>query len=305
MNGYVIGVDGGGTKTAVKVADLDGRILHSFETGAINLNGESEENVNSNLKCILTEVDKRFDGLGACRGMCLGTAGVSNPKVRLILEDTIRDKGYKGNLIITGDHETALYGALGVQEGVIIVAGTGSICYGKNAAGQEYRTGGFGYLIDDEGSGYAIGRDILTAIIHAYDGRGEKTVLTDMVFEQLKMSAIAEIIGYIYRKDFNKRDIAALAPCIVQAYLQGDLAAENIINKCGSELLNLIRPVIEKLELTGCSLAMTGSVLRKNEFIRKSFVDLVSENYPDIECKLPDNDAAYGAVLMALKQLHH
>jgi len=301
---YVIGVDGGGTKTAVKVADLNGKTICCFQTGAINLNGESEENVRSNLKDILKETVNLTGGLETCRTICIGAAGISNPKTETVLKDSMRGAGYTGSLIITGDHETALYGALGVPEGVILIAGTGSICFGKNSAGEKHRSGGFGYLIDDEGSGYAIGRDILTAVVHAYDGRGEKTILTQLVYEQFKVSSVSEIIGYIYRKDFNKRDIAALAPCITQAYLEGDSAAKAIISKCGNELLNLIQPVIEKLELTCCSLAMTGSVLTKNEYVRKSFVDQVSEKYPGIRCKLPDNDAAYGAVLMALENLN-
>lgn len=301
MSGYVLGIDGGGTKTAVCAADLQGRVLLTFGTGAININGESVENVRANLRRIFSEAGTQFGGLESCKAVCIGAAGISNQKARHMLESTVRETGYAGKLLITGDHQTALYGALGIPTGIILIAGTGSICYGKNSAGEEHRTGGYGYLIDDEGSGYAIGRDILTAVVRAHDERGEKTLLTQKVFNQLGVSSIGEIIGFLYHKDTNKRDIAALAPILTQAYAEGDGVAGKIVRKCCRELVQLIGPVVERLGLDNCALAMAGSILQKDENIRTGFMAGVAAKYPAILCKTPENDASYGAVLMALE----
>lgn len=301
MSGYVLGIDGGGTKTAVCMADLDGTVIHTFTTGAININGESLENVRRNLQKIFVQEVFPFGGVHECRSVCVGAAGVSNVEARLFLDNTIREIGYRGRLHITGDHQTALYGALGTPTGIILIAGTGSICYGKNRAGEEHRTGGFGYLIDDEGSGYAIGRDILTAVVRAHDGRGEKTLLTSAVFEQLGVKTMEELVRFVYHKNTNKRDIAALAVCLTEACTAGDGAAYRIVGKCCDELVALLYPVVVRLGLENCKLAMAGSILLKDDHIRNGFTARVASKYPGILCQTPDKDAAYGAVLLALE----
>lgn len=300
MYGYVLGIDGGGTKTAVCVADLKGDVLHTFKTGAININGESVESAKGNLISILSEAGMRFGGLDSCKSMCIGTAGISNMEMRHLMENAVHKAGYTGRLLITGDYRTALYGALGIPAGIILIAGTGSICYGRNDEGKEHRTGGFGYLIDDEGSGYAIGRDMLVSVVRSFDGRREETALTAIVLEQLGVTTIEEIVKLVYCKDANKREIAALAPSLTTAYAAGDRAAVEIVEKCCNELFQLVCPVVERLGLDSCSLAMSGSILQKDENIRSGFTARVASKYPGIKCTTPENDAAYGAMLIAL-----
>jgi len=303
MVNYVVGLDGGGTKTAVLVSDIKGNLLHTFHSGAINYNGESNENVESNLADIFAEITAQIGGLVHCGAICIGAAGVSNKAAEKALTQAVWNTGYLGPLIIAGDHEIALYGALGKPDGIILIAGTGSICYGKNASGETYRTGGFGYLIDDEGSGYAIGRDILAAVVRANDGRMGETVLTEMVFHSLSLSSIQEVIGFVYSKETNKRDIAAISPQLMLACAQQDLAALNIADKCSTELTKLVTPVAEKLGLGRGELALAGSILEKNEIIRSSFERKIKIAYPEITCVQPKNSAAYGAVMMALEIL--
>lgn len=299
MINYMLGIDGGGTKTAVTVLGEDKQILHTFNTGAININGESEENVRKNIFEIINKSTSYFDEAAICQSICVGAAGISNIKAKQLIEETIKLTGYSGKLKITGDHETALFGAIGKPVGIILIAGTGSIAFGKNSLGEEHRTGGFGYLIDDEGSGYAIGRDILTVVVRAFDGREEETILTELVFEKLSVSSIGEIIKFLYNKDTNKRDVAALAPILANACQRGDKAAIRIANKCSTELLKLIVPVVEKLNLYDCDLAMAGSILQKVDNIRDEFISNVMSRFPNINCIFPKNDASYGAALMA------
>lgn len=301
MGKYVVGLDGGGTKTEVIVADLDGNILSQFKSGAININGESIQNVERNLIYIFDTISSQIGNSDDCVYTCIGTAGISNPLTKETLKKAVVNSGYAGSLFITGDHETALYGALGKVDGIILIAGTGSICYGKNKYGIEKRTGGFGYLIDDEGSGYAIGRDILAAIVRSVDGRGKETLSKEMVFSQLNISSIEELIGFIYAKDTNKRDIAKLAPNLTIACAAGDSAALEIAKKCSDELVKLVIPIANKLELYDGEIALAGSVLQKDEFIRNLFVQKIGEMYPKMRWTYPKNGAAYGAALMAIE----
>jgi len=300
---YVVGLDGGGTKTAVTVADLSGNILTAFQSGAINPNGEGIQNVTTNLASVFTILKEKFGEISGCAAMCIGAAGISNPAAEQIFKTAAADSGYHGKLIITGDHITAFYGALDQPCGAILIAGTGSICYGKNQSGTEHRTGGFGHLIDDEGSGYAIGRDILSAIVREFDGRGASTVLTNMVYHQLGFSDIDRLVGFIYNKATNKRDIAALSPNLTLACEQQDRVALKIAKKCAGELEKLVIPVVQKLGLQKESLALAGSILRKDAFICNELIHKIASDLPELTCHEPRHDAAYGAVLIAMESL--
>jgi N-acetylglucosamine kinase-like BadF-type ATPase len=287
---YAAGLDGGGTKTAVTVCDLDGNLLEKFTDGPINLNGDSSDHVANSFHQIFNRLDAIY-GLDLCKSICLGAAGISNPEVK------------QASLLLTGDHKTALYGALGKQDGIILISGTGSICYGRNSRGEEHRSGGFGYLIDDEGSGYAIGRDIISAVVRAYDGRSQQTVMTDLLYSKLGVSDIQDVIHFVYEETTNKRDIASLSIIMDEACGQGDLEALKIAKRCGTELLSLVIPVIEKLNLQNDKLALAGSILQKDRYVRNAFTDQLKPAYHGIECVMPLQDASFGACQMALDLL--
>ncbi|UKS25242.1 ATPase [Paenibacillus sp. HWE-109] len=303
MKRYVAGLDGGGTKTAVNVADETGKLVHAFTSGAINYNGQDELSIRQSLQEIFETIAAVCEGLDACAQIVIGAAGVSNPSVIARLEANVRACGYQGELLITGDQETALCGAHESEFGIILIAGTGSICYGRNEAGFTHRSGGYGYLIDDEGSGYSIGRDLLAALVRSQDGRLPETVITGMVYEQLHLSSVQQIIGFVYDKQTNKKDIAALAPILSAACELGDKAALGIAAKSAQALCEIAVPVVEKLSLQRGSLAMAGSVLMKNTYVQSLFAAQLKEIYPQLTCITAKNDAANGAVWMALNRL--
>jgi len=295
---YAAGLDGGGTKTAVTVADLAGESILEFESGPINPNGESDENVTANIRSIFTRLGREFD----IDTVCICAAGISNPKTAGFLEEAVSKSGYSGRLLIKGDHVGALYGAVGKPYGAVLIAGTGSICYGRDKEGREKRAGGYGYLIDDFGSCYAIGRDMLTAVVKAYDGRAEKTVLSELIGRQLGIGAesIEELIRFVYDKNTNKRDIAALAINLSAACSENDKAALDIAHKCIDDLLALIRPVVEYLGLERDAVAVSGGAFR-NDRIREGFQSGLRRVYPDMRCHEPLFTASYGAALVALE----
>ncbi|WP_438348507.1 N-acetylglucosamine kinase [Paenibacillus sp. FA6] len=301
---YVAGLDGGGTKTAVAVADENGSVVHTFTSGAINYNGQDEDSIRLSFQEIFATIARVCGGLDHCVQICIGAAGVSNPTVITRLDVNVRECGYQGGLVITGDHETALYGAQEHLHGIILIAGTGSICYGRNEKGLSHRTGGLGHLIDDEGSGYSIGRDILTAMVQANDGRLPPTEMTRMVYKQLSMETVQQIVGFVYDQSTNKKDIAALAPILTDACALGDQVALTIARKSACSLFELVVPVVEKLSLQEGTLAMAGSVLLKATFVQTAFVKMLEQHYPGMQCIIARKDASSGAMLMALNRLN-
>ncbi|WP_313131069.1 BadF/BadG/BcrA/BcrD ATPase family protein [Anaerocolumna sp.] len=302
MSEYVIGMDGGGTKTKVLIADRSQNILEELTAGAINYNGARKEEVDQNIQGIFHILEEKGYKKNNCRGICIGTAGISNPLVTEYMKENISHFGYTCPAEIVGDHETALTGALLQTEGVIVIAGTGSICYGKDQCGNTYRTGGFGYLIDDEGSGYAIGRDILSAVVRAYDKRAEDTVLTKLVYEYLHIQSIEELIRYVYNPKHSKKEIAKLSILIDEAYRLQDIAALPIMNKCINGLIDLTRPVLSHMK-ENCTVAAAGSVLLNNQNIFEKFTAGMKMEFPKVSIIKPKKDAAYGAVILAAKLL--
>ena len=180
-----------------------------------------------------------------------------------------------------------------------VIAGTGSICYGQSTDGREARSGGWGSLMDDEGGGFALGRDALAAAVRAEDGRIAPTVLHDAVFEALQVGAVRELIGKIYAPGFGKREVAALAPLVGAAAEQGDAAALQIVEKAGRELALLVRPVAEKLGLQSARIAFAGSVLQKCAPVRSAAQTQLQTLLPQLTLAEPQGDAAAGAVLLA------
>lgn len=303
---YVAGLDGGGTKTAVTIADENGSIVHEFAVGALNINGQDEVSVRAALAEICAEIGRALPGgLAACAVICLGAAGISNPVVSGLMTSGLREGGYGGELVLVGDHETALCGAHDGLYGAILIAGTGSIAYGRNGNGDTHRAGGFGHLIDDEGSGYSIGRDLLSAVVRSSDGREEPTVITNLVYERLGIGSVREIVGFVYDKNRNKKEIAAIAPLLSAACESGDRAALRIAQRNADALAETACAVTGRLELQDGELALLGSVLTRNRHVRERFIETMSRLQPGLSCIEPKRDASYGAVLLALEKLQN
>lgn len=299
MGKYVIGMDGGGTKTTVLLADMYANKKQRFVAGALNVNGQRKQEVIETFIEIFDKIVSMGYQKEDCQGICIGTAGISNPAVKEFVEKSAAAFTFSNNIKVMGDHETALAGAVGSGTGIIVIAGTGSICFGIDIEGNSYRSGGYGHLIDDVGSGYAIARDILISIIRAHDKRGPETVLTQQVFETLEIETIEELIEYIYDSRRSKKEIAALSALLTQAVKSGDEAAMKIVRKSAKDLVELASPVIEQVG-RGSTLTIGGGILLNNEEIYGTFLGELFCRYPDIEVVKPREEAAYGAATIIL-----
>lgn len=302
---YVMGIDGGGTGSVLKILSLDGMELLSSEGGPTNLSAQSPGEVEAVLKELivgaLADSDLKMED---CLSICVGTAGADRPHQRELLRNIIEGLGIEGNIIIKNDAEIALVAGAGALEGIIVIAGTGSIAYGRTANGENFRAGGWGHLIGDEGSGYYIGMRGLNAALRSYDGRGESTLLLPMFLEEMQVTNIDGLINYIYADNFSKSRIANLAKVVDGAFKRGDRVAKAILNESAHELALLAMVVLNNLDFDGdVDLVVNGSVLLKNEYILNSFCRYVETNHANVNIKRLNRDAAYGAAEIALRSL--
>ena len=242
-------------------------------------------------------------GMTGCACLCIATAGISNPVAREFILSGVKELGYHGKLRLAGDEHAALYGAMGRGEGIVLIAGTGSVCYGQNAAGQNARSGGWGYIIDDPGSGYALGREMLSSVMQAYDGRIPPTGLTGLVFERLGISRAEEIIRYVYSPDTGKAGIASLAPLLSEGLAVNDGESHRIARDAARRLAGMAAAVARKLGLARGQISLCGSVLEKNPIIAELTKDEILRLLPEAQLTKPKFDSAIGAVQMALEDI--
>lgn len=292
---FIMGIDGGGTSTKIELRDPDNRLICREKFGPFNINSIGE----AAFRNLLRQVFGFCGDMRLCTSFCVGAAGISNPLLREVMADELEKAGFRGKLTLVGDQEIALRGAMDTP-GIALIAGTGSIAFGKNAAGETARSGGYGHLIDDGGSGYALGRDALSAIVRALDGRGEETSLTDAVFAQLDIHSLAEIVTFVYGKDTDKSKIAKVSLTAVECAGAGDVAALEILRKGAEELVQLVAAVQRKLDLPGCPIALLGGLLNFDNPYREMVARELENLGQPVE---PAHDALWGAAQIAFEAL--
>lgn len=302
---YLLGMDGGGTATKISAADRDGHVIARHTAGPLNVNGQSPEQFQATLGEILRWLNASGFQAGNCGGIGIGAAGISNPRARQLLMEAFAARGYQAPVFTYSDGETALAAAFPECHGIILIAGTGSICLGRKENGEMVRAGGFGHLVDDGGSAYGIAIGILSAVVRAEDGRAKPTALRRLVFEKLDIGSVEDLIGYIYTPSRPKKEIASLAVLLEQAAAAGDDAAMEIERKSAEELGILVRTVMAHLPEEN-NVALAGSVLLKNQAIGNRVRGYILEQRGDVHIALCSQDASEGAIrlLEREKALH-
>src|SRR6188508_1825493 len=218
--GHVIGIDAGGTKTVCLLADEQGNVVAEARRGGANLQAAGELEVEKVLHQVMEEAigDRSI----APSAICLGIAGVDRPDDYAVVGAIMRRIGYKARVIIVNDALVALEAGASGQPGVVVISGTGSISYGRNARAEAARSGGWGYVLGDEGSGYWIGRHALRAVVRESDGRGHATAMTPLVLAHFGASRPDDLVHAIYDGALRPSAIAAVARAVQAAADAGD-----------------------------------------------------------------------------------
>ena len=289
---FVCGIDGGGTKTTVLCSTLQNQIIEKRTFGPFNLNSIGEDAFRN----ILCEIVLFLQEIGNCRALCIGAAGVNNTRMAEIVTEVFSAAGIPCKL--TGDQNIAHTGALGGKEGIALIAGTGSVCFGKTADGRTAMAGGWGHLLGDEGSGYALGRDALRATARLFDGYGEPTVLKNLMEAEFGLDSPEKMVTYVYSND--KSAVAAISHIVDEAASENDPVALGIIRDNASQLVSQVCAVSKRLGLKACDVALLGGLLANPTHLRGQFVRLLHEANPLLKCTEPLHSAAEGAVIEAL-----
>lgn len=293
---YIAGIDGGGTGTTLLCRTASGQPLGEETFGPFNINGTSP----TAFSALLDQIAGSLRTRGRCLALCIGAAGVSNPALHGLVAQAMERAGVV-HWQLSGDHEIALAGALEGRPGCALIAGTGSVCLGSDGRGNTIRAGGWGHLIGDEGSGYALGRDALAAVARSMDGRDETTALAAMVEEQFALTSRETLVAYVYGGD--KSRLAALAPLVEQAAAAGDGTAGHIIAVNAAALATLAASVAKRTGLGAGEIAMMGGLLTHDTLLRRETVSALARFLPGWSCIPPRHSAAEGAVLIAQQLL--
>lgn len=300
---YWIGVDGGGSKTIALVAGADGAILGRGESGSSNYRAVGIESACTALDRALAEA---FANAGlppdpqSIQMACFGLAGVYRPKDEAPLQDWAGRKWPGMPSRFTSDARLVLAAGTPQDWGIGVICGTGSIVYGRSAQGQTERAGGWGYLLGDEGSGYDIGRSALRSVAKAADGRGPQTALTGIILNHWSLETPPDLIGYVYRPEVSKMDIAGLAVLVERAALHGDPVAQEILRQAGSELAATVKVVAGRLGLTGpVPCALVGGVLVHGAVMPREFLSAAAGQGLNLSPVQPVTEPALGAIRLA------
>ena len=288
---FIAGIDGGGTHTRLELRDMENRFLERREFGPFNINAIGPEAFRSLLK----EIFEACGDMAQCRSICFGGAGISNPLVEQIIAQELSASGFSGAWKVCGDQEIALRGAMDTP-GVAVIAGTGSICFGKNRQDDTARSGGYGHLIDDGGSGYALGRDVLSCAVRAHDRRGRSQGILNAVYARLGGCTPGDIVSFVYSPETDKAAIAGYAPIALEQAALDDPEAQDILRRGAGELYAMVAAVQQQLGLDRCRIALLGGLLSGENPYRQAVAEALTYLGTVVP---PAHDALWGAAQMA------
>jgi len=296
---YVIGVDAGGTKTVGLLADQSGQVVGEARAGGANLVAEGE----LRLEKVLYEVLTGLDAPGPVAAICLGLAGVDRSEEKDLVHGVLARLGFRRAAIrVVNDAHVALVSGAPDGTGIVVVAGTGSMAYGVDARGRTARSGGWGYLLGDEGSSFWLGHAAVRQGVRAADGRGPQTSLYDRICREVGAEHPSGLVKWFYDQEHTRTRVAELATVVQQAADDGDESARSLLDQAAQHLARAARAVARQLEFDDAySLVLSGGAFRAcpSLYARvEASLDLPGARVVRLEA-----EPATGAVKLALELL--
>jgi glucosamine kinase len=305
LSRLLIGVDGGGTRTRVLVEDESGATLGAYEAegSAIRPN-----DIARSARIISTSVRSALSGASdqghRSRVLCVGVAGAGRQMERESLALLLTQENIADEVFVESDAMVAMEDAFGEGPGVLLIAGTGSVAFGRGPTGSLERCGGWGPTLGDEGSSYWLGRRALSAITAATDGREPDTALTGGVLTALQLNDTDELIRWAASAEVP--EIAGLARTVMQAAANDDLRADSLVSLAAEELALHIRTLARKLfvdERAAFDVALAGGLMEHGSLLRKRLAQRIRTAVPGAELRTEEVSASRGALKMAKRLL--
>lgn len=299
-----LGVDGGGTKTHIALMNAAGKVTCEGFAGPSNpLRVGVETAVSNILKAINEACDRSGLSRGDITAATLGLAGVRRADLRQRIKESFSERMRVRRTEVTTDAEIAWFASTLGKPGLVVIAGTGSVCFGKDDHGKIAVSGGWGPLAGDEGGGVGIARDALHAVAKASDGRGLHTKLSKRASEYFRAAGPENLIVAIYSPQVDNARIAGFAREVVETAKDGDKIAIGIIEEAGRELGTAATAVIKKLKLDrrkipiGC----VGSIFKAGELLTGPMLQTISAVAPKAYLTEPLMPPSHAAALMSLQ----
>lgn len=298
-----LGVDGGGTKTHIVLIDTKKTVVGEAFAGASNPLRVGIEKAAAN---IFSAVDKACDeaGLnpGDIVGIECGLAGVRRADLRQLLRRLVSQRFSIKTVEVITDAEIALFAATCGEQGLCVIAGTGSVCIGQNSEGKKAIAGGWGPLAGDEGGGAGIARRALQAVAKASDGRGQLTRLSDLAVDYFRAGRLEDLSVAIYAPQIDNARIAGFARLVIETAQAGDRVAISVLDEAGRELGLAAKAVIKELKMgrRKFPIGYVGGIFHAGELICEPLMKTVHEIAPKAFIAEPKFAPAVAAAQMAL-----
>ncbi|RKY89016.1 hypothetical protein DRQ09_02040 [candidate division KSB1 bacterium] len=302
-NRFIIGIDCGGTKTDVLMTDLNLKICYQEKFKGINIQRESEVKVKYFFYDIVFEIIKHIiNDIGKIEKIVIGAAGAGRDVTKKKIIDSFRNTILSERVVVFSDMYIAYRSAFYGDRGILVNSGTGSFAYTINEKGQEIRTGGWGYLVGDEGSGFDIGREGIRTALKSFDGRLEKSILEKKICSRFCLKSINEIIPLIYDEKITLSDISMVSSLVFDAAKEGDKQAKNIIKKAVDEIIlhleAMERNFYKKEE--PINIIFYGGVFKENKDFIRAIEEKIGRRFNIIK---RDIFPVRGAIITIIEQL--
>ena len=297
MSRLVVGVDTGGTSTRVAVIEDGQAVARAGGAGTVMRSGKGLATATT----IAETVRRALGRAGRLRTdvLVVGVAGAGREAEREELRQAIRGEGIADRVIVTSDTELALAAAFGNSEGILLTAGTGSMAVARDHGGVVHRSGGLGWQMGDEGSGYAIGRAGLCAVGRAADGRGAATLLTERLQAATRGDSLDALVRWAATAGVP--EVAGLAPEVLTTAEEGDAVAAAIVDHAATELVNLVlhlMPHFRDQPASRIAVAANGGLLQPGVSLFHAVTERLADE-PRLELRTDLLEPALGAIHFA------
>lgn len=294
---HVIGLDAGGTKTVGLLADEAGRVLRDARAGAANLTMQGELGVEK----VIYQVIEALDPPAAVDAICLGIAGADRPASLELVRGVLHRLGFRRHVRVVSDAMIALAAGAPDALGIVLVAGTGSVAFGRDGE-KTARAGGWGYLLGDEASAYWLGLAAVRQGIRGLDGRGPESTLYERIRRRLGVETPQELSDWFYTQAAPRTAVAELAGVVEEAAEEGDAGAEAILDMATDHLARAATAVAARLSFPGdYPLILAGGTFRACPSLEQRLTARLE--LPGARIERLRVEPAQGAVTLALQEL--
>jgi N-acetylglucosamine kinase-like BadF-type ATPase len=299
MRAIAVGVDAGGTSTKAS-ASRDGDAYGRAQGAAANASAIGFERAAA---AIASVIEEALQGESA-QAICVGAAGAGRKEVSGAFEAELRKRFPGARVCVCDDARIALRAAVPDGDGIVLISGTGSIAYGEFGE-SVVRAGGYGYLVGDEGSGFAIGSAAVRLLLRSYDGRSIADAFTAQVAAALGSSCANDVLERVYRNEHPVRALAALAPMVIEAANAGQRAANKILQAAALDLSDLVKSLLRAADAgrSEIPIVFAGGLLRDNSLLTYLLETRLINEHPFLHAVKGAAAPQFGALALAQRML--